>query len=219
MSLTQLSDLAVNPRRPSFLSLLRAELRLLLIGRPRWFYAAVTIITLLSIAAPPGDGPPIAALVWVWPLLLWSELGTRSRTFHTQALMYAAPEPRRAQFWTPWLAGVLLALLATAVLSLKALTSGDISQLLGILTGALFVPSLALACGVSSGNGRLFQVVYLLWWFSAAVGNIWLDFMAYSPETVASGVPLLYLVTAVILLGLAWLLELRTFTHCAFAKN
>jgi hypothetical protein len=219
ISLTQLSDLAATPIRPSLLTLLRAELRLLLFGRPRWFYVAAGFITLLSIVAPPGDGPPIAALAWVWPLLLWSELGTRNRTFHTQTLMYAAPEPRRAQFWMPWLAGVLLALVATAVLSVKALAAGDILQWLGILTGTLFVPSLALACGVGSGNGRLFQVVYLLWWFSAAVGNTWLDFMGYSADTAVTGVPIIYLATAVGLLGLGWLMERNTIRYGVIAKS
>lgn len=200
ISLSQLSDLAVRPARPSWAALLKAECRLLLIGRPRWLYAAAAFVTLISLIAPAGDGPPLAALVWVWPLLLWSELGTRHRTFHTQTLLYAAPEPRRAQFWMPWLAGVLLAFAATSLLGLKAVASGDVLQWLGILTGVLFVPSLALACGVWSGNGRLFQIIYLLWWFSGAVGNTWLDFMAFRAEPAAAGVTVLYLLLAGVLL-------------------
>jgi len=208
-SLAQLSGLSSGLKRPSWLRLLRAECCLLLNGRPRWFYALAGLLTLFSLVAPPGDGPPVAALAWLWPVLLWSELGTRSQTFHTQTLVYAAPEPRRAQFWLPWLAGVLLGLVATAVLGLKALAGGDVLQWLGVLTGALFAPSLALACGVWSGNGRLFQVLYLLWWLSAAVGNRWLDFMAFNPETAAARVPLVYLLLAGALLGLAWLAEKR----------
>lgn len=218
ISVTQLSHLAAIPIRPPFLALLRAELRLLLLGRPRWFYAAVVFITLLSTVAPPGDGPPVATLAWVWPLLLWSELGTRNRTFRTQTLMYAVPEPRRTQFWIPWLAGVLLALAATVVLSLKALVGGDILQWLGILVGTMFVPSLALLCGIGSGNGRLFQVIYLLWWFSAAVGNVWFDFMSYSAGTATSGIPLFYLASTAVLLGMALLMERNTICHSVIAK-
>ncbi|MAT99806.1 MAG: hypothetical protein CL608_21915 [Anaerolineaceae bacterium] len=208
-SLAQLKSLSGGLEQPSLLTLLQAELRLLLNGRPRWLYALAGLLTLLSLAAPPGDGPPVAALAWLWPVLLWAELGTRTQTFHTQTLVYAAPEPRRAQFWLPWLAGVLLALMATVGLGLKALAAGDLLQWLGILTGTLFVSSLALACGVWSGNGRLFQVLYLLWWLSAAVGNRWLDFMAFNPETAAAGIPLAYLLLAGALLGLAWLAEKR----------
>ena len=174
-------------------------------GRPRWLYVLAGLLTLLSLIAPRGDGPPVTTLAWLWPVLLWAELSTRSQTFHTKTLVYATPEPRRTQFWLPWLAGVLLALTATSALSLKALASGDLLSWLGILMGTLFVPSLALACGVWSGNGRLFLVLYLLWWLSAAVGNRWFDFMAINAETAVSGVPLLYLAAAVCLLLLAYI--------------
>lgn len=210
---TQLSAGTLALKRPSLAALLQAELGLMLHGRPYWLYGTAALITLIGVAAPVGDGPPVAALAWLWPLLLWAELGTRSRTYHTHTLVFAAPEPRRAQFWAPWLAGVALALAATAVLVFKAVASGSITQGLGMLIGALFVPSLALACGVWSGNGRLFQVVYLLWWFSAAVGNTWLDFMAYGEVTAAAGTPLVYLCLAVLLLLAAYMGETHTRKH------
>ncbi len=204
LSVTLLAPLAERPGRASWLVLLRAELALLVHGRSRWLLAAAVIATLLSLVAPPGDGPPVGVLVWLWPVLLWSELGTRTRTHHTQTLVYAAPQPRRAQFWAAWLAGVTVALAATAVPGLRALLSGDGLQWLGIVVGALFAPSLALACGVWSGNGRFFQVLYLLIWFSAAGGNHWLDFMAFHPETTAAGMPFGFLAAAVVLMAMAW---------------
>ena len=207
LPVTSLTPLAARPVQPSWLALLRAELALLVHGRSRWLLAAAVVATLLSLAAPAGDGPPVAVLAWLWPVLLWAELGTRTRTHHTRTLVYAAPQPHRAQFWAAWLAGVLLALAATAVLGLKALAAGDLGQWLGIVSGAVFAPSLALACGAWSGNGRLFQVVYLLIWFSAAGGNRWLDFMAFHPETAAAGIPLIFLATAVGLVAVAWAAE------------
>ena len=208
-SLAQLHSLDDGWQRPSWFTLLRAEMGLLWHGRARWLYALAGLLTLLSLIAPRGDGPPIAALAWLWPVLLWAELGTRSHTFHTKTLIYATPEPRRAQFWLPWLAGIVLGLAATAALSLKALASGDLLQWLGILIGVVFAPSLAIACGVWSGNGRLFQVLYLVWWLAAAVGNSWLDFMAFNPGTAVSGMPLVYLLLALALISLAWLAEKR----------
>ena len=207
LPVTALAPLAASSGQPSLFALVRAELALLVHGRSRWLLAAAGVATLFSLVAPPGEGPPVAALVWLWPVLLWSELGTRTRTYRTHTLVYAAPQPRRAQFWAAWLAGVALALAATAVLSLRALAGGEITQWLAVLAGALFAPSLALACGVWSGNGRLFQVVYLLVWFVAASGNRWLDFMAIQAETAVSGVPLFYLAAAAVAVGLAWLAE------------
>lgn len=204
LPVTALAPLAAVPARPSWLTLLRAELALLMHGRSRWLLTAAGLATLFSLVAPPGDGPPVGALAWLWPVLLWSELGTRPRTFRTHALVYAVPQPRRAQFWAAWLAGVVLALTATAVLGLRTLIGGGVTQWLGMLVGALFVPSLALACGVWSGNGRFFLVLYLLGWFSAAGGNRWLDFMAFHPETAVTGIPLFYLAAAIGLLLLAY---------------
>lgn len=209
LSMTALIPLTAQPMRPSLFTLLRAELALLRHGRSRWLLAAAGLATLFSLVAPPGDGPPVGALVWLWPVLLWSELGTRTQTHRTRTLVYATPEPRRAQFWAAWLAGVTLALAATAVPGLRALVNGNVLQWLGMLVGALFAPSLALACGVWSGNGRFFQVLYLLGWFSAAGGNRWLDFMAFHAETAAAGIPLVYLVAATAAIGLAWLREIR----------
>lgn len=205
-SAAALAPLALRPHHATLWTLLRAEVALLVHGRSRWLWAAAGIATLLSVVAPPGQGPPVAALAWLWPVLLWSELGTRTRTYRTRGLVYAAPQPHRAQFWAAWLAGVVLALAATAVLGLRTLAGGELMQWLGIIVGALFAPSLALAFGLWSGNGRLFQVVYLLGWFAAAGGNQWLDFMALNPET-AAGTTLIYLSLAAAALGLAWVAE------------
>ena len=129
--------------------------------------------------------------------------------FHIQRLAHVAmlPPPRLT-------IGVILTLAATAVPGLRTLISGNGLQWLGILVGALFVPSLALACGVWSGNGRFFQVIYLLAWFAAAGGNRWLDFMASHPETAAAGIPLGFLAAAVGLVAVAWVQKIRLRCFC-----
>ena len=40
------------------------------------------------------------------------------------------------------------------------------------VTGAFFIPSLALALGSWSGSNKLFEVVYLLWWYAGPMSQV-----------------------------------------------
>ncbi|MEP7357839.1 MAG: hypothetical protein ABI847_11400, partial [Anaerolineales bacterium] len=64
-----------------------------------------------------------------------------------------------------WLAGFLVTALAGSGALVPLLLAGDSASALAWLGGAVFIPSLALAMGVWSGSGKLFEVVYLLWWY------------------------------------------------------
>ena len=76
--------------------------------------------------------------------------------------------------------------------------------MLAWVVGALFIPSLALALGAWSGNGKPFEVVYLsMWYFGPMQGIMALDFMGALDETIATDVPLYYLGITIVLLGLA----------------
>ena len=45
-------------------------------------------------------------------------------------------------------------------------------------TGALFIPALALALVTWSGSNKLFEVVYMLWWYAGPINRVEsLDFM------------------------------------------
>jgi hypothetical protein len=73
------------------------------------------------------------------------------------------------------------------------LISGDWRGLLAWLTGALFIPTLALALGVWSGTSKLFEIVYtLLWYIGPMHANLQLDFMGSAPGTAATRVPSFY---------------------------
>jgi len=54
--------------------------------------------------------------------------------------------------------------------------SGNLGGIEGIVTGAIFVPTLALACGALSGTTRLFEIVYLVLWYVGPLNRTTLDF-------------------------------------------
>lgn len=50
---------------------------------------------------------------------------------------------------------------------MKLVLAGDVTGLLAWISGALFIPSLALALGVWSNSHKLFEVLYVSLWYLA----------------------------------------------------
>ena len=163
--------------RSRFLSLLTAEFKLLVKGKPWWWYLVAACISLLGLAGPPGGSGVTLALAMIWPVIAWSSLGMREAFYETYKITYSAAHPLRHQFMASWLSGVLLAALAISGATVRMVIEGGANRLPLILLAVLFVPSLAMALGAWSNSSRLFEVVYLLWLFIGVNGAVPLDFM------------------------------------------
>ncbi|MEV0127634.1 hypothetical protein AB0H83_04110 [Dactylosporangium sp. NPDC050688] len=150
--------------------LLAAEVRILLRGAPWWWWAGAALLGLAGLAAPPG---PALALGWIWPVLLWSRLGTGR---DAAAILAAYPAPRR-RLLAEWAAGVLLAAATGALPAVRMLATGDGPGLAAWAAGALFVPALALALGTLTGAQRTFQAVYPALWYLVINDVAALDYM------------------------------------------
>jgi hypothetical protein len=160
----------LTPRTPGsafrFPGVLAAELRLALKGQPWWWYAAAAGLIIAGLTAPAnGVRQIVLPLAWIWPLLVWSPMGNREARFGTGELLFSAPRPVGRQLPAVWMAGVLVAAVVGGGAAVRFLTSGDLSALAAWTVGALFIPTLALALGVWSGSGKLFEAVYLFLWY------------------------------------------------------
>ncbi len=188
-----------------FLVLVVAEFRLLVRGRSWWWYAvtaALFVACLFSSISATRSGIILAA--WIWPILLWSEMGTREARFSTSSLIYSARNAFPGQLLASWTAGFLLALLTGGGLGLRLLAAGEFFSLGAWLAGALFIPSLALALGVCTGGRKAFEALYTAWWYIGPLHHAHgIDFMATTP---ASSNPLSYTIASAVLLAtaLAW---------------
>lgn len=167
------------PARFSLLALTRAELRLLLKGQRWWWHAGALGLIIAGLAVPPQTARQIVLpLAWIWPVLIWSGLGSREARHATGAMVFSAPRPLARQLPAAWLAGVVVALTAGSGVLLTLARTGDAAGLLAWATGALFIPALALALGVLSGGSKLFEVLYTAWWYSGPLNGVaGLDFM------------------------------------------
>ncbi len=189
----------------SYWQLLKAEVKLTFKGRSWLWYLVAAAIVVVSWLLPLDDAHLIVLpLAWVWPLTLWSAMGTREVRHHAEQLVFSAPGALGRQLPVTWVVGVSIALGMGSGVILRCLFAAQWTSLLGVLTGAAFVPALALAMGVWSGGSKLFEGAYLFGWYLAAVVGVpLLDFMARSPDSFASGIPWLYGGLTVLLWGAA----------------
>ncbi len=166
-----------------FGAIVLAELRLLVRGLSFWWYAVAAGLWIFQLAADEKTASMAVGLAWVWPLLAWSQLGTREAVCATEQLIYPTLHPIRRQFLAQLTAGVLLAFATAGGALVHSAAHGSVNGIEGIVAGAIFVPTLALACGAISGNTRLFEIVFLLLWYVGPMNRTTFDFTqgAYAP--------------------------------------
>jgi len=201
-----IAHLTAAPRTPShtrFIPLVVAELRLLLHGHGWWWYAGAAGLLIAGVASPiDAARSGVLPAAWLWPVLLWSQLGTREAQWSTGALIFSAPRAVPRQLLASYAAGVVVALLTGGGLALHLLYLHDFAGLGAWAAGALFIPALALALGVCSGSRKFFEALYTVWWYIGPLHHIrQLDFMGTTPASSTSGG---YLAASVLLLIAAY---------------
>lgn len=197
-----LTPLAAEVNRPTAASLLAAELRVLLAGRNRWWsLVALGLFAAGWIAPLDAARQVVLPLAWIWPLLLWSSLGSRDNEQRTAPLLFSSPRPVALQAPMQWAAGVALALVAGAGVGVRIALAGDGAHLAAFGAGALFVPALAFAAGAWSGGAKLFEAVYVALWYLGPLNRFpTLDFIGTSPAG-AGQRPAVWLLAAALLLA------------------
>lgn len=181
------------------------ELRLLLAGRNLWWYLGALLSIVLSGAlTSEGMRSLFLAIAWFWPATAWSMMGSREALYRSSAIVFSAARPVKRQLPAVWLAGAILALIMGAGQILRLIITGNPAQILALVAGAAFVPALALALGVATNGNRAFQIIYPILCYVGLSGRfIWFDYKGINVESMAAGIPLLYLAMAAMLLALA----------------
>jgi hypothetical protein len=149
------------------------ELKLLIKGQ-RWWWYIVTVGVIIACAASPSGitREIILPIAWVWPILIWSGMGNREMHHNVQQFVFSSASPLWRQLPAQWLAGFIVTLIMASGAALRFAIDGDTIGLIALLSGALFIPSLALASGVWSGSSKLFEIVYMLIWYLGPLNNV-----------------------------------------------
>jgi hypothetical protein len=179
-----------------FIRLVAGEFALMTKGLRWWWYAVAAGLLVAEFVSPTAEAREGLLLVaWIWPVLVWSQMGCRESRNATQSLIFSAERVVYRQLAALWIAGVMVALVTGAGAGFRLLFSPTLSSnwqmLASWLAGALFIPSLALALGVWSGSGKFFEALYTVWWYVGPLHHTpGLDFIG---GTLASSSPGLYL--------------------------
>jgi hypothetical protein len=173
-------------------------------GQRWWWYAGAAGLLLGQLVAPqPNVRAGFLLAAWIWPVLLWSQMGAREARHATQSLIFSSPHALARQLPALWTAGVLVALSTGGGVAIRLLLSRDWNGLIPWIAAALFIPSLALALGVWSGTSKPFEALYTVWWYIGPAHQLrQLDFMGL---TSASSTPEIYLALAAGLLAISYL--------------
>jgi hypothetical protein len=193
-----LRPLAALTGRTVFGRMLLAELRLMLQGLPWWWHLIALGLWIGSLVPEPAFARAyLLPCLWVWPVFLWSAMGTRESRFRTDQVLFSSPRPLGRQLLALWVAGILVTTgLASGVL-LRLLIAGDLPAVCAVAAAALFIPSWALASGVWSGGGKMFEAVYIMAWYLGPINHQpSLDFMATTDTAIAAKFPVVMLLIA-----------------------
>ncbi len=184
-----------------------AGMRMMFRGQRWWWYVGGLGLIVAGVAASPAESRQVVLpLTWLWPVLIWSGLGVREQAYRTEPVVFATPYPLRRQFTAVWLAGVWLTIITGSGVAITLLSAGDWTSLLGWLAGVLFIPTLAVTTGVWSGGRKLFEALYVAWWYIGPLSGLAkLDFMGAQDAALAAGMPFVYLAGTAVLLTLAYL--------------
>jgi hypothetical protein len=203
--------------RFGFVQAIVAEWRIVTKGLRWWCYLAAAIVIVGGLVSPAEVSRKWWLLAaWLWPVFIWSSLGTREARHRTNALVFSSPHPLLRQLPAAWLSGFMLTVVVGSGVGLNLLHVGDWAALAAWVAGALFIPSLALALGVWSSTGRLFEVVYLLLWYMGPLHPTdlpYLDFMGASDVSVEAGVWKVFVLAGLLLVGGAAVGRWRQLRH------
>ncbi len=168
-----LTPLPVTRSRYSLGRLFLAEWRLTVRGMPWWWYLAALGLVVASFTLPLDSLRSwVLPAALLWPLLVWSGLGCRETQHATAPIVFSAPRPLWNQLPAAWLAGFAVTLLLGGGALIRFGLAGEWTSFAALAAGLLFIPSLALALGVWTGNSKAFEVVYAVFWYLGVLNDV-----------------------------------------------
>jgi hypothetical protein len=188
--------------RFSFITVLTAELKLLLKGQPWWWYTAALGFIIACLVSPAETTrQAILPYAWAWPVLIWSSMGSRETRHNVQQFVFSSAAPLWRQLPAQWIAGFIVTLVMGSGAALRFVIDGEPASLIAFLSAAVFIPSLALALGVWIHSRKPFEILYITLWYLGPLNKTpGLDFIGANSD----GYPEFYIPLAIALIAFAF---------------
>jgi len=174
---------------------------------------AASLAVPANLVQPAGAATALLlSAAWIWPVLIWSRLGTQRRENGLDTLLGAYPAVYR-QLAAEWAAGVALTALIGLGPLLRMVAAADGPRVAAWVAGAVFIPSLALMLGTASRTHRTFQAIYVMLWYAAVNQVAAADYMGTVLVSGQPAGPSPSLIAAVSLVMLAIAVAIRAARH------
>ena len=206
-----LTPIAAGARQGNFGPLFAAELRLALKGvRWWWFVVAAGLLVAGCLAPLEAARGPLLGIAWIWPVLIWSAMGTREERFGTRALLFSSPRILGRQFPACFAAGFAIAVVTGGGVAMRLLMAGEKGAFIGWLAGAAFLPSMAMVLGVWSGSGKAFEAILTVLWYIGPMNHTpGIDYTGASNGPLVIRYAIIYLLLSAGFLVMAFLARAR----------
>ena len=198
-------NLPLPSSRFSFVGLFRAELTLMLRGNSMVWLVLTSGMFLASVFTPAGFSFGVALpLLWFFQILLLSELGSREVRWRCNEYIFAMVSPLKRQLTATFTAACLLLLFLALPVLIRILIDGNLYGMYALLSGALFIAAFAIASGILTGGGKLFQVIFTMMVYGILNRVPWFDFTGAIPGSREAGMANYFFLAAVFLVTLAY---------------
>ncbi len=184
------------------LPLIRVEFLMLIRKGTKWLWLPTLglmiamIFTKLEIAHM-----MLLPILWFLQVGRWSDLATKEVEHGIHHFTFASMRPLTRLLLSQVIAAVTLAILLASPLLMRYALVGDWISIASILTGALFVVSLALILGIISGGKKLFEVGYFFLTYAHINKAQGLDYFGGMGGSVQTILTVLAAITVLLLVG------------------
>jgi len=185
--------------RFSFLNLVKAELKIMLKRNSLWWLLITVGLFIATVFSPLSLAHGgLLPILWFCQILIWSKLGSREIANRSNQYIFSAAYPIKRQMTASLCAAALIALFLASPVILRSLIAGNLYSIYAIIVGAFFLPTFAMASGVWTGSGKLFEVTYTILWFGImnnmmGQGIPFIDYIGSMEESQALGVANVFL--------------------------
>jgi hypothetical protein len=150
------------------LPFIKTELLLLIRKGSKWFWLVSGGVWIAMLFAPLDIAHVyLLPIIWFLQVIRWSELVTKEQTYRLHYFTYSSYKPLLRMLPAQILAGVLLAIALALPVIARYLVALNISAIINILCGAMFIVLLAVCLGIVSGGKKLFEIVFFMLTYAA----------------------------------------------------
>jgi len=201
----QLTPITTPQNGFAFPRLIILDLKLLFKGGHWWWFVVAGGLFVASLVNTPENvRASILPITWLWPILIWSGLGSHETRHNVGQMVFSSASPLMRQLPATWFAGFIVTVLTGGGAAIKFLIAGDSASLLVWFSAALFIPTLALTLGIWSKSSKLFEVLHVSMWYLALNGIDTVDYFgANSNGNIGFFIPLSLGLIAIAFVGRA----------------